>query len=204
MTRRMPWCVTSVRRRSPHGEVLTGRHLAGSLRGVVTAGPGLGHPRPVVAVALTHLRGQGRNRFFPGGLGHVQARVVRRGAANPEPRPVLRWNIHWPQHGPVLHPDFEPACRTAQADIQVSEAVADGQPSPGLDRGPGGLVDLTRIDVCQVVRYMVGPEDRMCGQVAPGAPPSRPARRSHPTSTAVHQATRCARRPWASAPGALR
>src|SRR5271157_5382995 len=57
---RMPWCVTSVRRRSPHGEALTGGHLAGSSRGVVTAGPRLGHPRPVVAVALTHLRGQGR------------------------------------------------------------------------------------------------------------------------------------------------
>ena len=50
--------------------------LAASSRCVVTVRLRLGHLRPVVAVALAHLRGQRHNCLFPGRLGHVQARVV--------------------------------------------------------------------------------------------------------------------------------
>jgi len=85
-----------------------------------------GQPRPVIAIRLSHLRGQGHDRLFPGGLGHVKGGVVRRGAADPEPRPVLHWNILWPQNWPVLHSDLGPAFRLAQADIQVREAIAGG------------------------------------------------------------------------------
>jgi hypothetical protein len=83
-------------------------------------------PAPKRSTALAHLRGQGHDRLFPGRLRHVEARVMRRGAADPEPGPVRCRKVQWPQHGPVLHPDLEPVSRAAQADVQVSEAVAVG------------------------------------------------------------------------------
>jgi len=67
------------------------------------AGSRPGQPRAVIAIRLSHLRGQGHDRPFPGGLGHVKGRAVRRSAADPEPRPVLHWNVQWPQNWPVLH-----------------------------------------------------------------------------------------------------
>jgi len=47
-----------------------------------------GDPCPIVAVALACLRGRCHDRLLPGGLCHVEVRVVRGGAADPQSGPV--------------------------------------------------------------------------------------------------------------------
>lgn len=48
---------------------------------------GSGHPRPVIAIGLAHLRGQGHDRLLPGGSATSRLGSCDGGAADPEPHP---------------------------------------------------------------------------------------------------------------------